>query len=269
MHEDAERILDNYLPEDLKQAFSERTCFAQTLPRFNTPEHAAGDFVRQHHGDSYYAFLTGSHASGTATPQSDVDIYVIYEERPQAVRKQILFRSYPLQVGIMSEGYLRAIIDRDRRSGSLSFLPAFAASIHLEGSVEAFKSLRHEAVRVLGDGPPLATPARIARARAAVINNLLKLFRGMDEVERFGACVKLIRNVGKYIQLCDQAWIMNEVRYEAVLRESHEYAAAIEAVPQALTGNVEPLIHVVYGILQSRGAVNWGILEHDDMPFFN
>mgnify|MGYP003577523234 CR=1 FL=1 len=269
MGEGTKRNFDEYLPDDLRRALSERALRGRTRAQPEDIRRAAIDFVQENHGDSLYSFLTGSHAAGTATAMSDVDIYVIYETLPNAVREQVLFRFYPLQMGVVSESYLWAIIKRDQRSGSLSFLPAFAGSEYLAGSAEAFAATKREAIRILAEGPPPAPSEKIARARAAVINNLLKLFRETDGVERFGACTKLVRSVAKYIQLCDQAWVMNEVRYELVLRGSGEYASTVEAVPEALIGNVRPLVSVVHAILKSRGPVNWSMADHDNMPFFN
>jgi hypothetical protein len=231
---------------------------------------AAADFVGRRYGESLCSFVAGSYATETATEYSDVDIFVIDERFASALREQLIYDSYPLQVAAMSAAYALGLTDSCRRRGALSFVPAFAVGKKLSGRDDVFCVVTGAAKRALALGPDAIPAARVARARVAVINNYLKVASGCDDAAmRFGACTKLIHSTARYIQLSAGTWTLNEVRYEDVLRSSPEYEAVVRAAPAALAGDVAGLLASVHAILRSRGELLWGTESCGLLPWLS
>ena len=247
------------LPADWKLGLAKRRADHRAGRAYRGAIAAASHFVDRRYGDSLCSFLAGSYATGTATEYSDVDIFVIDDRFASAVREHRIYDSYPLQIVVMSAAYALGLIDSSRRSGALSFIPAMAVGKKLSGSEDIFRVITDAGKRALAQGPEPALPARIARARLAVINNYLKVASGCDDpVERFGACTKLVHSTARYIQLSAGAWTLNEVRYEEILRSSVEYEALVRAAPTALQGDPTGLLTAVHAILLARGELLWG-----------
>lgn len=258
--------LDAFLPEDVRARLAKRRRAHQQGIANVAARKAAREYALARHSQCTCSFLSGSYAEENASPMSDVDIFVLDERAASPAREQIWSGGYALQVNLMTTAYALRLIESDRIAGTLIYLPAFAVAEFLTGHRDAFEVIKRSASETIARGAPPANPTRIARARIAVINNYLKLYREADAVERFGSCVKLVRSIATYLQLSSGSWVLNEVRYEPVLRDSGEYAEVVGAVPAALAGDAASLLSATHSLLRRRGEVVWNTEETGLLP---
>ncbi len=224
-------------------------------------------YVEEKYAHAKCAFLSGSFATATMSPTSDVDLFVIDEAVSQPSREQICRDNFRIQVGILSLADAFKVMDTARRHGRLFIIPAFSVAMHIFGDVRSVEKLKEIAQSLYNSGPEISRPM-IRKYRVTLINNYIKLFRVNTPLERYGSVIKVVLSAGDYIQARSHSWVIPEVRYEKTLRESERYAEIASSVPDALRGVVEPLQRHIHELLEEDGPVEWCTELGERLPLF-
>jgi predicted nucleotidyltransferase len=113
-------------------------------PRLS-PEETAQAIRRERYAGARVLFLGGSVMRGEATPASDLDVVVVFEELPNAYREAFVYAGWPVEAFVHDPVTLEHFFEADRLRG----VPAL---MRMVGELSA--RLKRRAAEIIEAGPP-------------------------------------------------------------------------------------------------------------------
>lgn len=119
-----------------------------------SPVEAARGVWRERYAGARVMFLGGSVMRGEATPASDLDVVVVFEQLPNAYREAFVYEGWPVEAFVHDAETLGRFFETDRQRG----VPALMSMV-LEGSEvpeasEFSAALKRRASEIFDAGPP-------------------------------------------------------------------------------------------------------------------
>lgn len=214
-------------------------------------------YVKERHTHCETAFLTGSVALGTAHALSDIDLYVIDNRVAAPLREQVFYKSRPIQTTIMSDISLLAVIDRARRSGEITYLPALQSAVWIFGGKSFLRYLAEAVEKLLKAGPPIYGSAQIHRTRSLIINALIKVRDDEPLYVRYDNSAKVIANAARYLQLCAGTWLHSDIKFSQVIQDCQIYHRLMATAANVLAGDCQEFRAACHELLSAQGEVLW------------
>ena len=81
------------------------------------PVEAARRIWRERYAEARVLFLAGSVLRGEATPASDLDLVVVYEQLPHAYREAFVYEGWPVESFVNDPETVGHYFESDRRRG--------------------------------------------------------------------------------------------------------------------------------------------------------
>jgi predicted nucleotidyltransferase len=118
-----------------------------------TPLEAARGIWRGRYAGARVIFLAGSVMRGEATPTSDLDIVVVFEELRDAYRESFTFEGWPVEAFVNDVESLRHFYERARKRGVPSLMRMVIEGLEVPEASEFSEGLKREAAAVYEAGP--------------------------------------------------------------------------------------------------------------------
>ncbi|MCA1618021.1 MAG: nucleotidyltransferase domain-containing protein [Acidobacteria bacterium] len=99
-------------------------------------------------------FLGGSVVRGEATPASDLDLVVVYEELPNAYREAFVHAGWPVETFVHDPETLERFFESDRLRGVPALMSMVGEGLEVPGASEFSARLKRRAAELLEAGPP-------------------------------------------------------------------------------------------------------------------
>ena len=99
-------------------------------------------------------FLGGSVMRGEATPASDLDVVVVYEQLPNAYREAFVHAGWPVEAFVHDPETLEHFFELDRRRGLPALMSMVGEGVEVPESSEFSARWKRRAVELLEAGPP-------------------------------------------------------------------------------------------------------------------
>jgi hypothetical protein len=119
-----------------------------------SPEEAARGIFGERYAGARVLFLGGSVVRGDATPTSDLDIVVVYEQLPNAYREAFVYGGWPVEAFVHDVATLERFFERDRRSGLPALMSMVSEGVEIPGAGEFSAAWKRRAAELLEAGPP-------------------------------------------------------------------------------------------------------------------
>lgn len=134
-------------------------------------------------------FLGGSVMRGDATPASDLDLVVVYEELPNAYREAFVHAGWPVETFVHDPATLEHFFESARQRGFPAMMNMVVEGVEVPGPSEFSARLKRRAVELLEAGPPPWDEAELTLRRFRLTDWVddLKFPRSPDEVVATGA----------------------------------------------------------------------------------
>lgn len=109
---------------------------------------------RERYAGARVVFLGGSVMRGAATPASDLDLVVVYEQLPNAYREAFMDGGWPVETFVHDAGTLEEFFESDRRRGVPSLMSMVWEGVAVPEASEFSERLKRRARELLEAGPP-------------------------------------------------------------------------------------------------------------------
>lgn len=119
-----------------------------------SPVEAARGVWAQRYSGARVLFLGGSVMRGEATPASDLDLVVVYEELPNAYREAFVHAGWPVETFVHDPATLERFFEADRLRGVPSLMSMVGEGLEVPGASEFSARLKRRAAELLEAGPP-------------------------------------------------------------------------------------------------------------------
>lgn len=114
---------------------------------------AARGILRERYAGARVIFLAGSVMRGDATPTSDLDIVVVFDELGDAYRESFTFAGWPVEAFVNDADSLRHFYERERKRGVPSLMRMVIEGLEVPEASEFSEGLKREAAAVYEAGP--------------------------------------------------------------------------------------------------------------------
>jgi predicted nucleotidyltransferase len=119
-----------------------------------SPEEAARGVWGERYAGARVVFLAGSVVRGEATPASDLDLVVVYEELPNAYREAFVYGGWPVESFVNDLESLEGFFESARQRGLPSMMNMVAEGVEVPEPSEFSARLKRRAAELLEAGPP-------------------------------------------------------------------------------------------------------------------
>ncbi|HKG13286.1 MAG TPA: nucleotidyltransferase domain-containing protein [Pyrinomonadaceae bacterium] len=119
-----------------------------------SPVEAARELWRERYAGARVIFLAGSVMRGEATPTSDLDIVVVFEELADAYRETFTSGGWPVEAFVHDAGSLRHFYGVERKRGLPSLMRMVIEGVEVPEASEFSAGLKREATEAYAAGPP-------------------------------------------------------------------------------------------------------------------
>lgn len=119
-----------------------------------SPEEAARGVWEERYAGARVLFLGGSVMRGEATPASDLDLVVVYEELPNAYREAFVHAGWPVESFVHDPATLEHFFEADRVRGVPALMSMVGEGLEVPGASEFSARLKRRAAELLEAGPP-------------------------------------------------------------------------------------------------------------------
>ncbi|GLZ36816.1 nucleotidyltransferase domain-containing protein [Actinokineospora sp. NBRC 105648] len=165
------------------------------------------EVVEQRYPRALAAFLAGSHAAGTATRTSDIDLVVIHAG--PAHRDTIRHGSQLVEVFAHSRASLWEFVDRETELRRSPLLHMCATGVLVRDRDAVGAGIQAQAVRRFAAGPPPLSDHERDDARYAVTDLLDDLDGARDPGEAVFVSARLLVEVARLALARDRQWLGN------------------------------------------------------------
>lgn len=154
-----------------------------------SPVEAAREVWRERYAGARVLFLAGSVMRGEATPTSDLDVVVVFEESGDAYREAFTFAGWPVEAFVNDAESLRYFYERERKRGVPSLMRMVIEGTEVPGASEFSEGLKREASEAYEAGPlPFdAEELRLRRYRLTDWADDIRFPRSDEELVASGA----------------------------------------------------------------------------------
>ncbi len=154
-----------------------------------SPIEAARGFWRERYAGARVLFLGGSVIRGEATPASDLDIVVVYEQLPNAYREAFVYGGWPVEAFVHDEETLERFFEMDRLRGLPALMSMVAEGVEVPCESEFSARLKCRAEELLQAGPPPWDEEELTLRRYRLTDWLddMRFPRSADELLATGA----------------------------------------------------------------------------------
>ncbi len=119
-----------------------------------SPIEAARGVWRERYAGARVLFLGGSVMRGEATPTSDLDVVVVYEQLPNAYREAFVHGGWPVEAFVHDAETLEHFFESNRRSGLPVLMSMVWEGVEVPEASEFSARLKRRARELLEAGPP-------------------------------------------------------------------------------------------------------------------
>ncbi|HEY0173866.1 MAG TPA: nucleotidyltransferase domain-containing protein [Pyrinomonadaceae bacterium] len=119
-----------------------------------SPAEAARGVWGERYAGARVLFLGGSVMRGEATPASDLDVVVLYEELPNAYREAFVHAGWPVEAFVHDPSTLEQFFEADRLRGVPALMSMVGEGLEVPGASEFSSRLKRRAAELLEAGPP-------------------------------------------------------------------------------------------------------------------
>lgn len=116
-------------------------------------------------------FLAGSIVRGEGTPESDLDLVVVFEHLPNAYRESFHFGGFPVEAFIHDPETINYFItERERKAGVCVIAQMVSEGVEVPDSSEFSRGLKQIAASVINSGPPKLSEESLRQMRYNITN---------------------------------------------------------------------------------------------------
>jgi hypothetical protein len=200
-----------------------------------SPVEAARGVLGERYAGARVLFLAGSVMRGEATPTSDLDVVVMYEELADAYRESFTFAGWPVEAFVHDAASLRHFYGVERRRGLPSLMRMVLEGSEVPGASEFSGGLKREAAEAYGAGPLPFDEAemRLRRYRLTDWVDDIRFPRSGEELAASGAW--LYQDASDFFFRSRGLWSAHSKTVPRQLREADaEFASKFLAAFEAL-----------------------------------
>lgn len=211
------------------------------------------EFIESNFGDSAFSFLFGSYARGEQTPESDVDMIVVYSTPVQSRHQKIGFEGKSFDCYVFDVEALNGALHRAKISGKFALVHAVIAGHVLPGETPTSSKLR-EVARHIREFNFKRPKTDVIRFHTTELCGALSRERPVAEqvilaADLFKAiCGILLDRTGEGICTGKQTARVLARQYPEF------YPALVEAFQQAVAGDSKNLVQFAYATLEEIGG---------------
>jgi hypothetical protein len=192
--------------------------------------------------DAQVIFLAGSYVRGEATPFSDLDLVIVYDNLSQAYRESFYFQDIPVECFVHDPETLTYFFyEVDRLAGSCSLANMVMEGIAVPHPSPFSQSIKQQAASVIESGPPELSENDIDKLRYQITNLIDDLRQPRTREERMAIGTELYDALANYY-----------------LRINHQWAAKGKAIPRAIgkyDADLNTAFHNCFAELFVKGQV--------------
>jgi predicted nucleotidyltransferase len=118
-----------------------------------SPLEAARGVLGERYAGARVLFLAGSVMRGDATPTSDLDVVVVFEELADSYRESFTFGGWPVEAFVNDVDSLRYFYGRERKRGVPSLMRMVIEGVEVPEASEFSAGLKREASEAYKAGP--------------------------------------------------------------------------------------------------------------------
>lgn len=171
-----------------------------------SPEAAVRKLHAERFPDARCLLLAGSFVRGHATSTSDLDVVVLYEQRPHASRASFVFEGYPVEVFVHDPQTLRAFQLDDIASGRPSMTQMVREGIPIPASSPWVEAIKREADMLYERGPKPLSTEQVDAHRYGISDLLEDLVGAADYRERVAIGVRLYEQLSDFYFRSQDRW---------------------------------------------------------------
>lgn len=114
------------------------------------------EILQAKYATAEFAFLAGSIVRGEATPFSDLDLVVVFENLPNAFRESFYFRDFPVETFVHTPETLNYFFEKDVESGVPSLVAMVSEGIEVPSKNRLSEKLKSLADDIIAHPPELS-----------------------------------------------------------------------------------------------------------------
>lgn len=219
-------------------------------------ETAARKFLEQTFPDCDVAILAGSSINKEITPQSDLDIVIIYEKQPSSYRQCFFCFDWKIEAFVYNRSSLSFAFEFSRLEGIPTIPRMCAEGIILINDGSA-KEIQDEAKESLESGPVTWTEEEKDHLRFMITDLLDDLTSPINKKEKVFVAHKLFEVISEYVLRANNYWMGHGKWMFRSLRDYDE--AFCEQLIQGfqifiMSGNIEPFTTLIDKVLELHGG---------------
>jgi predicted nucleotidyltransferase len=212
------------------------------------------------YSDASVIFLAGSIIRGEATPFSDLDLVVIFDQLPAAYRESFNFQGFPIEAFVHDPETLNYFLfEVDRPSGIPSLAQMILEGIEIPKPNDLSRSLKQLATSVMQSGPPGLSEEDVRKLRYDITNlaDDIRQPRSRDELVAAGA--ELYEALANYYLRTNKLWSAKGKSVPRILRQADadlclRYVASFDELfahgrPETVVALVEEILTPCGGLL--------------------
>lgn len=214
---------------------------------------AALDYLRQHHPGARVAFLGGSAATGTATPTSDLDVFVLVEDPGVSYVQTTRHHGWLVEAFVYGAAMAEHWMAKGRGDRRPVLDSLVATGLALTDNVET-SEWADRSRAALAAGPAEASPEEVDLRRYALSSLVDDLDGGTDRAEGWAIEASAFREAAELVLLVERRWLGTGKWLVRSLREGNDYGlldwAAGDRETAALAAVCRRVLDVAGGYLQ-------------------
>ena len=208
--------------------------------------------------DASVVFLAGSIVRGEGTPNSDLDLVIIFDELAAAYRESFYFHSYPVEAFVHDPETLNYFFyEVDRPLGIPSLAQMVVEGVEVPGPNDLSQSLKKLAALVIGLGPPKLNEEDIGKLRYNITNLVDDIRQPPSKAEVVASGTELYKALAGYYLRTNNLWSASGKSIPRILEQADaslclRYCAAFEDL--YASGRPEKVIALAEELLRSKGG---------------
>ena len=212
------------------------------------------------YSDASVIFLAGSIIRGEATPFSDLDLVVIFDQLPAAYRESFHFQGFAIEAFVHDPETLNYFFfEVDRPSGVPSLAQMVLEGVEIPKPNGLSRSLKQLAASVLKLGPPALSEEDVRKLRYNITSLTDDIREPRSRDELLAAATELYEALANYYLRTNHRWsakgksiprILSQADADLCLRYSASFDELFaHARPEAVVALVEEILTPCGGLL--------------------
>jgi hypothetical protein len=234
-----------------------------------SPVEAARGVWRERYAGARVIFLGGSVMRGEATPASDLDLVVVFEQLPNAYREAFVYGGWPVETFVHDPETLEHFFEMDRRRGLPALMSMVGEGVEVPEAGEFSARLKRRAAELLEAGPPPWDETELTLRRYRLNDWLddMKFPRSPEELVATGAC--LYQDAAEFYFRARGLWSAHSKTIPRQLRRTDAAFAEkfLRAFDALFAGKrAEPAAALVAEMLEPFGGLLFDGFRNDAPP---